>query len=87
MASPLPLLALTFLLAGATVGFAVPVDPWRSRVWFAGLVLTGLPVAWKTLRGMLHGEFAADVVAMLAIVGSILLQQPLAGLVVVLMHK
>ena len=35
---------------------------------------------------MLRGEFAADVVAMLAIVGALLLGQPLAGLVVVLMQ-
>lgn len=82
----LPLLAVLFLIGGA-IARAAPAGPlWQSRVWFAGLVITGLPVAWKTLRGMLHGEFAADVVAMLAIVGAIALQQPLAGLVVVLMQ-
>lgn len=81
----LPTLAVAFLIGGAIAGWVAP-DPWRSRVWFAGLVITGVPVAWKTLRGMLHGEFAADVVAMLAIVGAIALQQPLAGLVVVLMQ-
>jgi|APMI01.1.fsa_nt_gi heavy metal translocating P-type ATPase len=85
-ASPLPLITLTFLLAGATVQLAAPVDPWQHRVWLIGLVVTGLPVAWKTLRGMLRGEFAADVVAMLAIVGAVWLNQPLAGLVVVLMQ-
>jgi heavy metal translocating P-type ATPase len=84
--SPLPLLALGFLLAGAMVPVVAAVDPWRDRVWLLGLVTTGLPVAWKTLRGMLRGEFAADVVAMLAIIGALLLQQPLAGLVVVLMQ-
>jgi len=72
------------------VGFATPLvvaaDPWRDRVWLVGLLVTGLPVAWRTLRGMLRGEFAADVVAMLAIVGALLLGQPLAGLVVVLMQ-
>jgi heavy metal translocating P-type ATPase len=64
----------------------VAADPWRDRVWLVGLLVTGLPVAWRTLRGMLRGEFAADVVAMLAIVGALLLGQPLAGLVVVLMQ-
>src|SRR5690606_7157850 len=44
------------------------------------------PVAWKTARGLLRGEFAADVVAMLAIIGAVGLNQPLAGLVVVLMQ-
>lgn len=82
----LPLLVLAFLAVGALASLAPDGELWRQRVWYAGLVLTGLPVTWKTLRGMLHGEFAADVVAMLAIVGAVWLQQPLAGLVVVLMQ-
>lgn len=84
--SALPLIALGFLAAGAAVPLVAAADPWRDRVWLAGLILTGLPVAWRTFRGMLRGQFAADVVAMLAIVGALLLGQPLAGLVVVLMQ-
>lgn len=84
--SPLPLFALGFLLAGAAVPLVLPVIPWRDRVWLLGLLVTGLPVAVRTLRGMLRGQFAADVVAMLAILGAVLLGQPLAGLVVVLMQ-
>jgi len=49
-------------------------------------VLLGAPVAWRTIRGMLRGEFAADVVAMLAIVTAIVLREPVAGLVIVLMQ-
>ncbi len=82
----LPAAALAFLLAGAISPLVVSADPWRARIWFAGLIVTGIPVAWRTFAGMLRGQFAADVVAMLAIAGSILLQQPLAGLVVVLMQ-
>lgn len=82
----LPAAALAFLAAGALTPLVASADPWRNRVWFVGLVLTGMPVAWRTFAGMLRGEFAADVVAMLAIAGSILLGQPLAGLVVVLMQ-
>jgi heavy metal translocating P-type ATPase len=55
-------------------------------VWEAGLLLTGLPVVWRTLRGVLRGRLAADLVAMLAIIAALLLQQPLAGLIVVLMQ-
>ncbi len=84
--SPLPIATLALLVAGFVAPlFGVP-DVWRDRGWLLGLLLTGLPVAWRTLRGMLRGEFAADVVAMLAIVGALLLGQPLAGLVVVLMQ-
>jgi heavy metal translocating P-type ATPase len=82
----MPLAVLAFLVAGALLTWVPDGATWRERVWYAGLVLTGIPVSWKTLRGMLRGEFAADVVAMLAIVGAIALQQPLAGLVVVLMQ-
>jgi heavy metal translocating P-type ATPase len=81
-----PLVILGFLLGGVLLALIPALQPWRDRLWFAGLVLTGLPVAWRTFRGMVRGEFAADVVAMLAIVGAVLLGQPLAGLVVVLMQ-
>jgi heavy metal translocating P-type ATPase len=65
------------------------LTPWSSAaasLWSAGLVLTGSPVVWQTLRGIASGRFAADLVAMLAIVTSFLLGEPLAGLIVVLMQ-
>jgi heavy metal translocating P-type ATPase len=81
----LPVGAVVFigigLVAGRAWGWQV-----ATQVWFAGLVLTGAPVAWTTLRGMFAGRFAADVVALLAIVGSALLVQPFVGLVIVLMQ-
>ncbi|HEY0995056.1 MAG TPA: heavy metal translocating P-type ATPase [Gemmatimonadaceae bacterium] len=55
-------------------------------VWLAGLATTGAPVVWRTLRGALRGHFASDVVAMLAVVTALVMQQPLAGLIVVLMQ-
>ena len=57
-----------------------------DRVWLLALVLTGAPVTWKTLRGLFGGHFAADVVVMLAIVTAVVLRQPIAGLVIVLMQ-
>jgi len=81
----LALSALVFLLAGAAVRFAV--DPSRADlVWTIGLVVTGAPVVWRTLRSLVSGHFATDLVAMLAIVTAVLLHQPLAGLVIVLMQ-
>ena len=55
-------------------------------VWSVGLALAGGPVVWRTLRGIAAGRFAADLVAMLAIAGALLLGEPLAGLIVVLMQ-
>ena len=84
--SALPLITLAFLVAGGVAGIVDRGGVWAGRIWLLGLVLTGLPVAGRTFRGLLRGEFAADVVAMLAILGALLLGQPLAGLVVVLMQ-
>ena len=82
----IPIAALLFLAAGAVVWSLDGHATARAApIWFAGLVLTGaIPVA-QTLRGMARGEFAADVVAMLAIVSAAILGQPFAGLVVVIM--
>jgi heavy metal translocating P-type ATPase len=54
-------------------------------IWFVGLVLTAAIPVWNTVRDMFRGEFAADVVAILAIVSAAALYQPFAGLVVVIM--
>ncbi|HET7373338.1 MAG TPA: heavy metal translocating P-type ATPase, partial [Gemmatimonadaceae bacterium] len=47
----------------------------------------GAPIVFQTLRKALHGRFATDVVATLSIVGAIALDQPFAGLVIVLMQS
>jgi heavy metal translocating P-type ATPase len=52
----------------------------------AGLVLTGLPVVVGTVRGVVARRFAADLVATLAILGALVLGEPLPGLIVVLMQ-
>lgn len=87
LASPaarLPLAAVGALTVTATLtALAVPAARVTGVVL---LVLTGLPVAWATIRGMLRGQFASDVVATLAILTAIALQQPIAGLVIVLMQ-
>jgi len=79
-----PGLALLFLLAGAVAHLAG--QPLSTTIWLAGLVLVGVPVVARTLWRALQGHLASDIVAMLAIVGSLALGQPLAGLIVVLMQ-
>jgi len=80
-----PLVTALFALAGVTLLLA-GTPGWPRRIWFAGLLLTGVPVVWRTLGSAARGHFATDIVATLAIVASLLLQQPLAGLIVVLMQ-
>lgn len=80
-----PAAALLAILSGLAFQ-AGPYAVWGSRLWLAALLLLGTPVVWRTLRGMVGGRFAADLVATLAIVWAVALQQPLPGLVVVLMQ-
>jgi heavy metal translocating P-type ATPase len=76
---------LIFIIAGLLLRLGLSPDVGRLA-WTGGLVLTGLPVVWRTLRGIASGRFAADLVATLAIVAALPLGQPLAGLIVVLMQ-
>ena len=56
------------------------------RIWFVTLVIAGAPVVLQTIRQAIQGRLATDVVATLSIIGAVLLDQPLAGLVIVLMQ-
>jgi heavy metal translocating P-type ATPase len=82
----LPLIVLAVITGGAIVRLS-PLDAaWSGAIWLGGLALTGAPVVWRTLRDATRGRFATDIVAMLAIVGAVVLDEPVAGLVVVLMQ-
>jgi heavy metal translocating P-type ATPase len=82
----LPLAVLAVLAAGALLHVWPGGGAWAHRLWLAGLAVTGAPVVWTTVRGALRGHFAADLVAMLAILAALPLGEPVAGLVVVLMQ-
>ncbi len=81
----LPVLALTVIMSGLALR-AGPFSAGAQALWLGGLVVLGLPVVFRTLRGALRGRFAADLVATLAIITAVVLGQPLPGLVVVLMQ-
>jgi cation transport ATPase len=49
------------------------------------VLLGGIPLLWETVQQFLHKEFSVDVIAILAIGGSLLLGEYLAGAFVVLM--
>lgn len=78
-------LTLAFLAAGAGVSLFGPRNI-AHVVWMTGAVVMGAPLVIRTLRSVARGHFATDVVASLSIVGAIVLGQPLAGLVIVLMQ-
>lgn len=51
----------------------------------AVVLLGGIPLLWETVQQFLHKEFGVDVIAILAIAGSVALGQYLAGALIVLM--
>lgn len=81
-----PTAALAFLLGGLVARLAGSASL-AGSIWTAGVVLVGLPLVARTGLGVLQGRFAADLVAALAILVSLILAEPLAGLVVTLMQS
>lgn len=86
--TPLGALAAT-TLAVISLGLLLqPVSPaWSGIVLLAGLIATGSPIVWRTAIEARRGHWATDVIAVLAIVTAVLLRQPLAGLVIVVMRS
>jgi heavy metal translocating P-type ATPase len=81
-----PALTLLALVIGGLLYLSDKTAHWASWLHYLALIILGAPVVFRTLRGMLRGNFAADVVAMLAIGTAIVLREPVAGLVIVLMQ-
>ena len=79
---PLPLFVLAGLGLGVFFFFGMKRPDWAHVAWFVTLIAGGLPIVFGTVRGMLKGEFASDIVAMLAIVTAALLNEAFAGAVV-----
>jgi heavy metal translocating P-type ATPase len=81
-----PAIAIAFIVAGAAVRTFAGAGA-GQLTWTIGLAIAAAPIVLQTLRDARHGRFATDIVATLAIVGALALQQPIAGLVVVLMKR
>lgn len=83
---PLATFALLGIALGAMSYFFISQEVadlfWRSVLIFGGSV-----IVFHTVKGIIHGKFAADIVAMLAILVAILLEQVFAGSIVVLMQS
>ena len=81
---PIPVVALTLLLVSGVLALTGPHDSWRWPLLIIILV-GGVPALVETVRQMLHRELGVDLLAVLAIAGSLLLGEYLAGSVIVLM--
>ncbi len=85
--APVTTIAVVGLATGLVTRYAAGSPLWAERIFLATLVLGGAPLVATTLRGLLRGRFAADVVATLAILAALALGQYFAGAVIVLMQS
>jgi heavy metal translocating P-type ATPase len=73
------------LLGGSLVLWLAGHGDLANWMVLAVVLLGGLPLVWETFQQLLHKEFSVDVIAVLALTGSLLLGEYLAGAFVVLM--
>ncbi len=83
---PIPVLTLIGLIVGGALQ-VTHAEQTGKIVWLATLIICGIPVVWQTIREMLHKHFVADIVAMLAIIVSIVLNDAFPGVIIVLMQS
>ena len=81
---PLPLIAVVLLLV-SLMFWLIGRGDMANWTLLAIVLLGGIPLLWETGQQFLRLEFGVDVIAVLAIMGSLLLQQYLAGALIVLM--
>ncbi len=84
---PIPLLVLCGICLGLVFYFPLHRHELGDWIWRITLIAGGAPIVWQTFKGILQGHFASDIVAMLAIITAILMDQVFAGAVVVLMQS
>ncbi len=77
--------ALAALVFGGLLKLLNPTS--ANMVMTLALVVLATPLAWRTGVDALHLRFATDVVALLCIVASMVLAQPVVGLVIVVMQN
>ncbi len=81
-----PLLPIAALLIGGIAQLLFNAPLIAQTLWTTGLIGAGFPVIWRTLGAARRGNYATDVVASLSIITAVIIGQPVAGLVIVLMQ-
>src|SRR5512135_777586 len=75
---PLPLGTVMLMLLSLGL-WLVGYDTLANWTLLAVVLLGGIPLLWETVKQLLRKEFEIDVIAILAIAGSVALGQYLAG--------
>ncbi|MGA9928777.1 MAG: hypothetical protein WBP96_09220, partial [Nitrososphaeraceae archaeon] len=84
---PIPVFAIAGLVVGGMTYSILNIPEMGRWIWVATLIIGGAPIVWETIRGMLRGHFASDIVAMLAILTAVLANEALPGVVIVIMQS
>lgn len=81
--APLTLITLAALLGGGL--WVAGLRTAAQLVWAAVTLVALVPVTWATLRQLWRRQFGVDVIAVLALVGTLLVREYLAGAVIAVM--
>src|SRR6266516_1959312 len=81
---PIPIVALALLLVSLVL-WLVGRTEFANWTLMVIVLMGGIPLLWDTLKHIIHREFSVDFIAILAITGSLLLHEYLAGAFIVLM--
>ena len=84
---PIPAIAIIGLIVGAVVHYIFNDEVTGHWIWFITLVIGGGPIVFETIKEMLHGRFASDIVAMLAISTAIITNEAFPGVIIVIMQS
>ncbi len=84
---PIPVFALSGLLFGGILYFTLNQKLYSEWIWLITLIVGGTPIVYQTTKGMFRGQFASDIIAMLAILTAMFSGQFFAGAIVVLMQS
>ena len=84
---PIPIFAICGLFVGSISHWILNDPDFGHLVWLVVVVMGGIPIIWDTIKGILHRKFAADIIAMLAIIVSIITNDPFPGVIIVLMQS
>ena len=84
---PIPIFSLCGLFVGSISHWILNDPDFGHLVWLVVVVMGGIPIIWDTIKGIIHRKFAADIIAMLAIIVSIITNDPFPGVIIVLMQS
>ncbi len=83
---PIPVFTLASLIVGGILQLGLGREDLTHWLWLVTLFAGGTPVVYETAKKMLRKEFASDIVAMLAILAALALNDAFPGVIIVLMQ-